>query len=507
MSNQAQMETSVSTEANEVSVPASPDVAANQMASQVQTQAHSAPVAEQAPMQPDPQLQAQVDAVVQTAAQAQAQAQAAAEMPAAHAAEAPAAAPIAAGAVAQGNLNDVRPIPRITIQAFCETDIVSQTIQMASGDRRMARTHVKINLGGIPAAVEYFQSAPTPNLIIVESRQQSAELLASLGRLAEVCDADTKVVVIGHHNDVTMYRELISNGVSEYLVSPMAMADLMMAISEIFAKPGANPMGKVTAFIGSKGGVGSSTICHNVAWTIASKYRSDVVLTDMDLAFGTANINLDQDPPQGIAEAVFSSDRIDDMLLDRLMLKCADHLNLLAAPSTLERTYDFQPDAFNGILDVAQGSSPHVIVDLPHQWSGWTRSILSAADEVVITAVPDLANLRNAKNLIDVLAELRPNDSPPRLILNQVNTPKRPEISEADFARPMNISPIAVIPFEPALFGAASNSGQMISEADAGNPVVGQFEFVSQLLTGKAELRVAKKGALSILSKFTGKGR
>lgn len=409
------------------------------------------------------------------------------------------------GGVAQGNLNAVRPVPRISLHAFCETEVVAQTIEMTSRDRRMARAHVSVHMGSIPAAVEYYQTAPTPNLIVIESRLGSADLINALGRLAEVCDVDTRVLVIGHHNDIAMYRELVSNGISDYLVAPVSMADMMSAVSDIFVNPEQGPIGKTTVFIGAKGGSGSSTICHNVAWTIASKYRSDVVLTDMDLAFGTANINLDQDPPQGIAEAVYSPDRIDDMLLDRLLAKCAEHLSLLAAPSTLDRTYDFQPDSFTSIVDVAQRSSPHVIIDLPHQWTGWTRSVLAMADEIVITAVPDLASLRNTKNLIDTLTELRPNDRKPKLVLNMVNMPKRPEINPNDFAAPLGVVPAAIIPFEPALFGAAGNNGQMIAEADSKSPVVGQLEFISQLVTGKAELKVEKKGALGMLSKLSWK--
>lgn len=410
-----------------------------------------------------------------------------------------------AGKISPGRLNEIRPIPRITVQAFCESDIVAQTIDMTANDRRMARTHVKVLMGGIPAAISYYQTSPTPNLIIVESRLAASELLQQLAGLAEVCDVDSKVIVIGHQNDIAVYRELIANGVSDYLVAPIAMADLMAAISDIFVDPESGPLGRLIAFIGAKGGCGSSTICHNIAWTISSRYQNDVVLADMDLAFGTANINLDQDPPQGIAEAVFSPDRMDDILLDRLLAKCAEHLNLLAAPSSLERTYDFSEEAFNGILDVAQRSAPVVVADLPHQWNGWTRSVLAAADEVVITAMPELANLRNAKNLLDTLAELRPNDSTPKLVMNQVGMPKRPEIGVSDFVRPLDIEPAATLSFEPALFGTAANNGQMISEVDAKHPIAADFERLARLVTGKAEMHSEKKSPLGILSRFARK--
>ncbi len=396
------------------------------------------------------------------------------------------------------NLEDIRPIPRITIQAFCESEPVSRTLEMTAQDRRMAKAHVKVHMGGIAAAADFYTNAPTPNLIVVETKKSGDELVAELSNLAEVCDSETKVLVIGTFNDIVMYRDLISKGVSEYLVAPVTMADIMAVVTDIYVNPESGVLGRTIAFIGAKGGNGSSTIAHNIAWAISSTYQTDVVLADMDMAFGTANINLDQDPAQGMAEAVYSAERVDDILLDRLLAKCAEHLSLLAAPSTLDRTYDFDQKAFNQVLEVAQKGVPYVIADLPQQWTSWTREVLSSADEVVVTACPDLTNLRNTKNLIDKLIELRPNDKKPKLILNQVGVPKRPEINVNDFIAPLEVEPLAVIPFEPALFGSAANNGQMISEADASHSISTSFDTIAQILTGKAEFKPEKASKFDI---------
>ena len=401
--------------------------------------------------------------------------------------------------IPQGNLSEVRPIPRITIQCFCETEGVRQTLETAAGDRRMTRTHTSVNLGGIPGAVEYYATAPTPNLIVIESRQTGDALMSELGKLAGVCDADTRVIIIGHFNDILMYRELMASGISEYLVAPVTMADIMSSISSVFMNEETGPLGKIYAFIGAKGGCGSSSICHNVAWSMSSVYRNEVVLADLDLAFGTANMNLDQDPTQGIADAVFSPERIDDILLDRLLAKCAEHLSLLAAPSTLERTYDFDSQAFSSVLEIAQKNAPCVMVDIPNQWNGWTKQVLASADEVIVTAEPELANLRNAKNLIDTISEIRPNDELPRLVMNRVGIPKRPEINVSDFTNAIGIEPSAVISFEPALFGVAANNGQMISEADPKSQLAESLLGLTQVLTGKAEVKSAKKSPLDFL--------
>ncbi len=397
----------------------------------------------------------------------------------------------------------VRPVPRISIQAFCETEGVSAPIERAGEDRRMAKAHLKIHMGGIQTALDFYSSAPTPNLIILESRAEPRELIEQLGRLAELCDPTSKVVVIGHYNDVSLYRELIRSGVSEYVVAPISMVDIIGVISTIFVDPEAEPIGRSIAFIGAKGGVGSSTIAHNVAWSISTLFASEVMVADLDLAFGTANINFDQDPAQGIAEAVFSPERVDEVYLDRLLAQCAERLSLLAAPSTLDRTYDFDTDAFKNIIETAQRSAPFLVLDVPHAWNGWTRSTLAGADEVVITVTPELANLRNAKNLVDMLRKLRPNDAPPRLVVNQAGVPKRPEITPADFVEPLGLEALAVIPFEPQLFGNAANNGRMLGEMDNKSPITAMVSQMAHVLTGRAEVKPRKhKGLSSLLGRL-----
>jgi pilus assembly protein CpaE len=400
---------------------------------------------------------------------------------------------------------DVRPVPRISIQAFCDSPELVSVIETAARDRRMARAHVKVQAGGIVAAAEFYQAAATPNLIIVEAKLPRDRLEAELDRLAEVCDAGTKVIVIGHVNDVDLYRGLSQRGVSEYLVMPVNLFGIMKAISELYIDRTTQPLGRTIAFVGGKGGVGSSMVAHNVAWALARNFESDVVVADLDLAFGTAGLDFNQDPAQGIAEAVNAPDRLDDNFLDRLLAKCSDHLSLLAAPATLDRTYDFGEAAFEHVIDIAQSGVPIVILDIPHTWNAWVKKTLLAADEVVLTVEPDLANLRNAKNLVDLLRAGRSNDFPPRLIVNKANLGKRPEIKIEEFGSALNLTPTVVIPFDAVLFGNAANNGQMIAEADPKSPIAGSFDVIARAVTGRAEAKKQKKSALGpLLDRFRG---
>ncbi|MCF3642843.1 CpaE family protein [Rhizobium sp. TRM95111] len=394
------------------------------------------------------------------------------------------------------DIDHVRPLPRISIHAFCESEAMLRTMERCATDRRMAKASLRINSGSIAAAANMFSSVPTPNLIILETATEPRSLMEELAPLAEVCDPSTKVILVGRYNDIALYRDLIRSGISEYMVGPVGMGDVLEAVAAIFIDPEAEPLGRSIAFIGAKGGVGSSTIAHNCAWDISNLFSTETILADLDLPYGTANINFDQDPPQGIAEAVFAPERLDEVFLDRLLTKCSDHLSMLAAPSMLDRAFDFERTAFQPIVEVLQRNAPVTVLDVPHSWSEWTRSVLAEADEVVITAVPDLANLRNAKNMFDVLKKLRPNDKAPHLILNQVGVPKRPEIGIDDFCEPLDVRPIAIVPFDAQLFGMAANSGRMITEMDRKSPMAETFSQVAHVITGRATIKKAKKGGL-----------
>ncbi len=391
-----------------------------------------------------------------------------------------------------------RPVPRISIEAFCLRPDTGVTLQRAAVDRRLSRTHTSVHMGGIPTAVEHFSDTSTPNLLIVETMGDFNEISDGLNSLAQVCDPGTKVVVIGQLNDISVYRELIRQGISEYLVAPLTVPQIIDSISGLFVDPDQPAIGRTIVFTGAKGGAGSSTVAHNASWFIAETMLEDVTLVDLDLPFGTAGLDFNHDPAQGVADALTAPERLDDQLLERLLVKCSERLSLFTAPGTLDRDFDLATDSFDRVLDVVRESVPCIAVDLPHIWEPWTRRILLTADEIVITATPDLASLRNTKNLVDLLKQSRKNDHPPRLVLNQVGVPKRPEIPIKDFAEAVSLEPELVMPFDPNLFGVAANNGQMIAELKPEAKVAHGLKGLASTLVGKEAIDVKR----SFLKKF-----
>jgi pilus assembly protein CpaE len=400
----------------------------------------------------------------------------------------------------------IAPAPRVSVQAFCETVETALAVRSASEDRRLGKAHVTVQMGGVAAAIEAYHTVPTPNVIILET-EASSDILAGLDQLATVCDAGTRVVVIGNDNDVAPYRELVRRGVNDYVIGPVDTLDVVRSICSLFSASEAVTVGRIIAVVGAKGGVGSSTVAHNVAWAIARDLALDSVVIDLDLAFGTASLDYNKDPLQGIANAVFSPDRPDTGLIERLLAKCTDNLSLLAAPATLERVYDFGEQAFDAIFDTLRMTTPCIVLDIPHQWSGWTRRALIGADDILIVAEPDLANMRNAKNMLNMLKAARPNDRTPLYCLNQVGLPKRPEIETREFAKAIESPPIAVIPFDSRLFGEAANNGHMIAEIAASHRTTATFLQIAQRLTGRGETKKPRRSFLSPIIKKLRAGR
>ena len=400
----------------------------------------------------------------------------------------------------------IDPVPRVSIQAFCESPEIAAIVNAAISDRRMAKAHIKQNMGGAAAAVEAYKNAPTPNVVVLEAPSNRDSLVEQLDELAQYCDTGTKLIVLGRMNDIVLYRQLTARGVSEYLVTPFSVVEFVQAISHLFSVPGAKPLGRVVAVVGAKGGVGASTVAHNLAWCLASVVDMATIIADLDLGFGTAGLDYNQDPPQGVAEAVFAPERVDAVLVDRLLSKCGDKLSLLAAPATLDRILDFSETSFDSLLDAMRAATPWIVLDIPHIWSGWARRTLTSADEVVVVASPDLANLRNAKNLIDNIKIARPHDHPPRLVLNGVGMLKRPEISATEFAKTVEIDPAAILPHDAKLFGAAANNGQMIAEIEPNGKSAEIFVDLASLIAGRAETRKPKRGIFDpLMAKFARK--
>ena len=340
-------------------------------------------------------------------------------------------------------------LPAISIKLFYEREETRGLLEVSAQDRRMGRATVECIPGGIPAAIAYMSENPTPNLLMIESSESAGQVVREIDALAEHCDETVKVMVIGAVNDIMLYRQLIARGVSEYLVPPFQPLQIIRSIGELFVNPDSPFVGKQISVVGAKGGVGASTIAHNLSWALAENVKVNTTLVDLDLSFGTTALDFNQETPQTVADALLAPERADESVIERLLAKPTDRLSLFTAPATINQIMDIPDEAYTTVIEGVRRNVPYLVLDLPHIWSSWMLSTLIASDEVIVVCQPDLASLRNGKNMIDQLKAKRPNDHPPRLVLNMSGVPKRPEIPVKDFAAAIGVEPDVILPFDP----------------------------------------------------------
>ncbi len=356
------------------------------------------------------------------------------------------------------------PLPAINVHMFAETQAGRDLFQQVAGSRHFQRTTTQVFDGGIFAALQAYAQAPTPELLVVETTADRNGIMEQLAQLAQVVVRGTRVVVVGHINDVLLYRQLMAQGLQDYLAMPLSPGQLITSLASIFAGEQNAQIGRIATFLGAKGGVGSSVIAHNVSWLLSERYGQKTVVTDLDLAFGTAGLDFGHLPAQGVTEALASIDSLDPTKLDRLLHKCSEHLMLLASPGALDSVIPIQEQALSTMLDLLRQVVPMIVLDLPSDWDNWMRAALLQAEKVVITSTPELAALRNTKVLLDKIRNLRPNDEPPLLVLNQVGLGKRPEVPVNRFVEAVGATEFITIPFDEQSFGKAAMEGRMLLE-------------------------------------------
>jgi pilus assembly protein CpaE len=285
---------------------------------------------------------------------------------------------------------------------------------------------------------------------------------------------------------VALYRSLTKQGIREYLPMPVDPRHLLESVVAICADPETVRQGRLISFIAASGGAGSTTMANNVAWLLGNLYEAEVTLVDLDLAFGSVAIDFNLESPESAAQALAQSDRIDDQLLARILGRYNDNLGILSAPGECAHAADIDPAALEEMLRRLRRNASWVAVDLPHYWGGWVGQTVAWSDEIVLTAAPTLASLRNAKALYDTMSAKRKNDAPVRLVLNRVGQNPKTEISAKDFAATLG-APLAVtVPNEPAIFGEAANIGHMVGEAPGkAKTVLDPLHALATLVSGR----------------------
>ncbi len=303
---------------------------------------------------------------------------------------------------ARENPEGATPVPRISIEAFCELEGTRRLIGACTKDRRLSRAQARVFEGGLPAAIERFHDHAAPHLVIVETGMRGRGLFDQLDELARVCASDARVIVIGAINDPGLGCALVDRGVSAYVALPFTPIELIRTICRLYADPRA-PRSRTLAFVGAGGGARASAIARGVARRLAGAFGVSAAVADV--------------------------------------------------PHGPDPHAPCDPSAREAGIDALRRDAALVLLDLPHGQADQAPAALLAADDVVVAATPDLESLRAAKALYDMLRAARPNDAVPKLVLSEAGARSGPEISARKFAEVLGVEPTCVLAVDPAAGG------------------------------------------------------
>jgi pilus assembly protein CpaE len=394
-----------------------------------------------------------------------------------------------------GSVEEAR-IRNVSIGAFIADEGLRAGLEEALSGRLLAGSSVTVRSGGLAAAIAFCGRNATPDILVVEAVADEAGLVDGIDRLAEVCDPDTRLIVVGGSNDISLYRTLLRRGVSDYLVRPIQPAAIVEAVCGLLQESDRPAAGRVTAFVGAKGGVGSTTLACNLAWMLSRAGSDNVALVDLDIAFGAVALAFNVEAPQGIDTALANRDRLDPLLLERYMPRYGERLMLLASPASLTANSNVDPEALAVVLEKIRLVAAHVVLDLPHAWAPWMVTALAGADDVVATATPELASLRNLKRLFEATGAARGPGRTVRYVVNQVGGARKHGLSARDFTDVLGAEPVALIPHDPATFAGAAAMGRMIGEINRNGRVVGALRRLAEALGARASVKRSALGAL-----------
>jgi len=376
--------------------------------------------------------------------------------------------------------------------AFAVDEVTQSALTRVTVDRGWAEAQVYP--GGLVDAVNTLASIPTPELIAVDLSGLD-DPLSDLAALAEVCDAQTRVIALGIQNDVELYRGLIGLGVEDYLVKPVSLDAMNETLDRVLSKrtgerdvaeaeaPKDASRARKIAVTNACGGAGASMVAANTAWIMAHELGLKTALVDLDLYFGTIALTLDLEPGRGFREALENPERIDTLFVERAMVRESENLFVLAAEEPLDTSFAFDPKALDRLLDNLSRDFDCVILDMPRFAARTQLNCNAGLTHVVVVADPSLTGMRDSARLIKV-AEKKAPDACTQLVLNRAGAKKTAELTKEDFERGGEVTVDFTAPFDAKSITESFGSGRAVADIAARSRLAGVLRELARTLSG-----------------------
>jgi len=367
----------------------------------------------------------------------------------------------------------------------------------------------KVNKGGMRNAVQSLSITASPQILFIDM-SESGDPLGDINSLAEVCEPGTVVIAAGQVNDVRLYRDLLSSGIQDYLLKPFGADQLRDALAQaqavFFAPRDAGPERPhmTAAVIGTRGGVGASSIATSLAWLLSDKKAHPTALLDLDVHFGTNALAMDLEPGRGLTDAIENPSRIDGLFIERAMVRASDNLAILSAEAPISQPMLTDGGAFYQLLEEFRAAFECSVIDLPRGMLIQHPHLMTDAN---VTVVVTELTLAAARDTIRILSWLKTNAPQSRVLVvaNRVH-PGAPEISRKDFEQSIERKVDICIPFDLKIASQAAKLGKTLAETAKGSKVGAACITLMDAVLGAADEgadspAAAKKGD-SLLGKI-----
>jgi pilus assembly protein CpaE len=367
--------------------------------------------------------------------------------------------------------------------------------------------------GGTREVVDYLAAGAPPKLLIVDVSDSAKPMSAMLPIIAAFAE-DTKVIAIGAVNDINLYREMTEAGISDYLVKPVGdraldsaitraeerrqQASAAMASANQAAAP-VNDKRSVVSVLGTRGGVGATTVATNLAWVMAFDKKRDTILMDLDLQDGSIALALDVEPSHGLREVLDNPSRIDSLFITSVGVKCGDHLTVMAAEEGVDDEVHYNTSAVSLLIEELRKQTPAIVVDVPRKAAAARAAVLAASTDIVVVTDMTLAGLRDAIRFNAMIHQVA--SSARVIFVANRDGGKEATVSKAEFEKALGKPINVMIVDDPKANQAAANAGKPIVAAASGSKMTAGFKSIANLIMADAASGKSAKKKFSFFSK------
>jgi pilus assembly protein CpaE len=275
-------------------------------------------------------------------------------------------------------------------------------------------------------------SQSSPDVVIVSLDSDQTKALQLISQLTQV-SPDLPILAVSAKGDGQAILQALRSGAREFLTAPVVIEDLLKALRRLRPRGDSrmghetngkstlgSPVQQVIAVLGSRGGVGCTSIAVNLGATLAQRADQSVALVDLDLALGDADVALDLMADYTLADVAMNVERLDMQFLRRSLSKHSCGLSLLPHPVQMEDISLIREESLQRVIGLLRASFTHLVLDLSKSFSATDVAALHTADVILLVAQLELSSLRNVVRIVQTLGNDEALGGKVRIVLNRV---------------------------------------------------------------------------------------